>query len=267
MLIVKIGGGRDINHEAIFADLAELAANKMRAIVVHGGNYEMDALAERLNVPQKMITSVSGYQSRYTDAATMEVFQMAYCGKVNKHLVALGQQAGLNVIGLSGMDGRLLVGPRKKALRIRENGKTRIVRDDMTGKIETVNVELLNLLCGAGYTPLICPPALSDENEAINVDGDRAAARIAMATRAEKLIILSNVPGLLRDVSNESSLIDKIDRNKIDDFAEFAEGRMKKKIMGAVEAIDGGVTEVIFADARREKPIRAALEHRGTLIH
>ena len=118
----------------------------------------------------------------------------------------------------------------------------------------------------AGFLPLICPPALSEEFEPINVDGDRAAAKIAAAMGAERLIILSNVPGLLEDKDDETTLIPLIERDRIEEFEHFAKGRMRKKVMGAVEALDGGVDEVIFADARGDRPIDAAFNHQGTVM-
>jgi acetylglutamate/LysW-gamma-L-alpha-aminoadipate kinase len=113
---------------------------------------------------------------------------------------------------------------------------------------------------------VLTPPAASDKGEAINVDGDRASAMVAAAFNAEALVILSNVPGLLRNFPDEGSLIREIPRAKANDFMQFAEGRMKKKVMGAVEAISEGVQRVIFADGRVESPISAALAGGGTQI-
>lgn len=267
IIVLKIGGGRDVDHEAVFSDLKLHIDAGNAFVVVHGANYEMDRLSERLGKPPVTLHSVSGYVSRYSDPETMDIFKMVYCGLVNTSLVELCQRRGINAVGLSGVDGALLRGERKKALRVVENGKKRIVRDDYSGKIEAVNVELLRMLVGSGYLPLISPPALSEESEAINVDGDRAAARIAAALGAERLVILSNVPGLLRDVSDETSLISEIRRPELQQIEDFAQGRMRKKTMAAAEAIDGGVSEVILGDARRAHPIREALGRRGTWIH
>lgn len=266
MIVIKIGGGADISHRDIFENLRRLLDRGERTVVVHGGNAEMATLAARLGQQPRMVTSVSGYESRYTDAAAIETFKMAYCGKVNKSLVELCQAVGINAIGLAGVDGRLLVARRKKALRIIEDGRRRILRDDLSGKIEAVNVDLLRLLLDNEYVPLICPPALSEEHQAVNVDGDRAAAMIAGALGAEALLILSNVPGLLRDRHDESTLITRIDRTALADNEQFAEGRMKKKVMGAAEALELGVGRVIFADARTQNPIDAALGGGGTHI-
>ena len=266
MMVIKIGGGREINHRAIFENLRALLDAGQQAVVVHGANHEMSVLTERLNLPQRMIASVSGYESRYTDPATMEAFLMAYCGKVNKTLTALAHSVGLQAVGLSGVDGRLLGAQRKKAIRIVEDGKKKLIRDDCSGRIESVNADLLRTLLQAGYVPLICPPALSAECEPINVDGDRAAARIAGALGAERLIILSNVPGLLEDPDDESTLIPRIDRRQMEHAMQVARGRMRKKVLGAVEALNEGVGEVVFADARIERPIDAAMSGRGTVI-
>jgi acetylglutamate/LysW-gamma-L-alpha-aminoadipate kinase len=113
---------------------------------------------------------------------------------------------------------------------------------------------------------VLTPPGASDHGEAINVDGDRAAAMVAAAFHAEALVILSNVPGLLRRFPDETTLIRAIPRAKAEDFMQYAEGRMKKKVMGAVEAIGEGVQRVIFADGRVASPITQALAGGGTQI-
>jgi acetylglutamate/LysW-gamma-L-alpha-aminoadipate kinase len=113
---------------------------------------------------------------------------------------------------------------------------------------------------------VLTPPGASTAGEAINVDGDRAAAMVAGAMKADALVILSDVPGLLRTFPDESTLITEIPRALADRFMEFAEGRMKKKVMGAVEAVAAGVARVIFADGRIADPISGALAGGGTHI-
>lgn len=266
MIVVKIGGSKGINLEAFCLDLAKCIKAGADIILVHGGSHETNVLSERLGKPPRFVTSLSGVESRYTDRETLEIFTMVYVGKVNKYIVEQLQKHGLNAVGLSGIDGRLLEGSRKEFIKVIEDGKRKVLRDDFTGKVEKVNVHLLKLLRDNGYTPVITPPAISYESEAINVDGDRAAAVLAAALGADKLVILSNVPGLLRDVSDESSLITEIHRDQLDRYADFAKGRMKKKIMGAAEALQEGVREVIFADARGEYAVSRALEGKGTVI-
>ena len=112
----------------------------------------------------------------------------------------------------------------------------------------------------------MCPPALSYDSEIINVDGDRAAAVVAVACKAETLVILSNVPGLLRDIADADSLVKQIERDELGDAMDIAQGRMKKKVMGASEALEGGVGKVILGDARLQRPIRRALDECGTVL-
>ena len=167
---------------------------------------------------------------------------------------------------MCGVDGRSMEGERKAAIKVVEDGKRKVLRDDFTGRVERVNTALLTLLLDHGYMPVLCPPAISYESEIINVDGDRAAAVLAGAFQADTLIILSNVPGLLRDVHDENSLIQHIDKSRLTSYMDIAEGRMKKKIMGAMEALDQGVARVVLGDARLERPIQQALQGRGTVI-
>lgn len=266
MIVIKVGGGKDLNIDAVVADIAALHAAGRPLLLVHGGAETTNEVAEALGHPPEFVTSESGFVSRRTDRRTLEIFEMVYCGQLNKMWVEKLQQAGVNAVGLSGLDGRIFEGKRKDTLRVRVNGRRLVLRDDWTGTVEQVNTHLLQLLLDAGYLPVLTPPGSSDQGEAINVDGDRAAAMVAAAFNAEALIILSNVPGLLRNFPDESSLITQIPRAKADDFMQYAEGRMKKKVMGAVEAIGEGVQRVIFADGRIDQPVSKALDGGGTQI-
>ncbi|HVZ93197.1 MAG TPA: [LysW]-aminoadipate kinase [Phycisphaerales bacterium] len=266
ILVVKLGGSAGNDIAAFCNDVAEFVRAGRRLVVVHGGSDWTNRLSEQLGAPPEFITSPSGHTSRRTDRRTLEIMQMACRGGLNQAVVEKLQAAGVNAIGLSGMDGRTWVGERKEAVRSVENGRTRIIRDDFTGTVEDVNVELLRTLLGAGYTPVLCPPGLSRGNEPINVDADRAAARTAAAIGASELLLLSNVAGLMRAFPDESTLIPRIQRGAIDEAMGFAEGRMKKKVLGAGEALEGGVTRVVIGDARSERPIAAALAGKGTVF-
>lgn len=266
MIVVKIGGTNGVNLPAVCADVAELVKSGERVVVVHGGSGETNAISEKLGHPPRFVTSVSGFSSRYTDRETLEIFAMVTAGKINTLLVEAFQRLGVNAFGLSGVDGRLMAAKRKDSIRIVENGKQRILRDDYTGKIESVDGRLLHMLLAAGFTPVVAPLAISPDGDALNVDADRAAAMVAGALAAEQLIILSNVPGLLRQFPDESTLIPHIDKARVEQALDFAEGRMKKKVLGASEALGLGVGQVIFADGRTEGPIRRAIAGQGTVI-
>ena len=266
MIVVKIGGVEGLGIESLCADVAPLVRKGEQLVLVHGGSHQTNVISEKLGKPPRFVTSVSGHVSRYTDRETLEIFAMVVAGRVNKLLVERLQSLGVNAVGLSGPDGRLLEGRRKSALKIMENGKRKVLHGEWSGVIEQVNISLLRLLLDHGYTPVIAPLAISHEGEMVNVDGDRAAAAVAAALRAEALILLSNVPGLLKDFPDESSLIRSIRRGDVEDYLPYAQGRMKKKLMGAAEALAGGAGRVILGDGRIEAPVSQALAGRGTVI-
>jgi len=267
MIVVKAGGGKGLDMEAVCADVAELIAQGEQVILVHGGSHETNVISEKLGHPPRFVTSASGHVSRYTDRETLEIFAMVVAGRINKLLVERLQQLGINAVGLSGLDGRLLEGKRKSMLRIVENGKRKILRGEYSGKIEQVNAGLLKTLLEAGYTPVVAPLAISHESEAVNVDGDRAAAAIGAALKAQTVVILTNVPGLLRDFPDESTLIPHIPLEQAAEYLDrYAQGRMKRKLLGAIEALRDGVGQVIIADGRVAQPVQRALDGQGTVI-
>lgn len=266
MIVVKIGGASGVNLGAVCADIARAVGEGRKVVVVHGGSDATSTLSGQLGVPNKFITSPSGHTSRRTDRRTMEIFQMAVRGLFNQQIVECLTRLGVNAAGVSGIDGRTWVGERKTAIRAVEDGRTVIVRDDLSGTVETVNTALVGALLGAGFTPVLCPPALSTGGEPINVDADRAAAMTAAALGAPTLLLLSNVRGLYRDFPDETSLIPRISRDAVDEFMEFAQGRMKKKVLGAKDALSAGVRRVVIGDARGEAPLTRALAGEGTVF-
>lgn len=264
--VVKLGGTEGVDFSAICNDAAALLKHGNQFVFVHGGSSEANVVGESLGRPPKMITSPSGYTSRYTDRKTLEIFLMAVNGKVNSLLTEQLQILGVNAFGLCGLDGKLMQATRKESVQSVENGKRKIIRDDFTGKIEIVNSELLRMLLNAGYLPVIAPVAVSEKGEALNVDADRAAAMVASAIKAETLILLTAVPGLMKNFPDQSTLIRQLSQSQLTAAAEAAQGRMKKKVLGAEEALKGGVNRVIIADGRIQNPISTALAGNGTVI-
>lgn len=262
ILVVKLGGGAGLDVDAVLRDLA---SRREPWVLVHGGNAELDAVSRQMGHEPRFVTSPSGHTSRVTDPATIGLIQMVYRGRINNDLVVRLQALGVNAVGLSGADGRLWEAERKEAIRVVENGRKFLLRDDQTGKVVRVNAGLLRLLLDNGYRPVLTLPAITTEGLAVNVDGDRAAAAVAAALGARELVILSNVPGLLRDVADPSSLIASV--AKADLAADtFAQGRMKKKLLGASEALQGGVARVVIGSANRPHPVTDALAGVGTVV-
>lgn len=262
-LVVKIGGGAGTLTTTILNEVAQLAAQGERIVLLHGGSDLTNSLGEQLGHPARMITSPGGMTSRYTDAETLRIFAMAVAGQINTDLVARLQGLGVNALGLAGVDGRLLVARRKAVVRsVTPDGRTLILRDDYTGQIEAVNGALLRMLLDAGYLPVIAPLALSRDGERLNVDGDRAAAAVAAALQADTLVILTNVPGLLADPNDASTLIRTIPADSLDDYTKYAKGRMGKKLLGAQEALQGGVARICIGN----ESLLSVLDGGGTTI-
>ena len=263
MIVIKLGGSAGIDVDRFLADLARL---ERPYVLVHGANVELDSLMRRLGTEPRLVTSSTGQVSRYTDQETMDLFLMAYCGKVNKRIVETLQRYGVNAVGLAGIDGHLARGRRKPRIRVVEDGKPRMLDGDYAGSIEEIDTSLLQLLVDHGYVPVLTPPALSKEGDAINVDGDKLAMEVAVALQADSLLIFSNTPGLLADLDDPTSTIERIDPQHPEDGLERAQGRMKKKVLAAVDAVQRGVGEVILADANRENAIESALQGAGTRV-
>uniref|UniRef100_A0A455T5U6 Putative [LysW]-aminoadipate kinase n=1 Tax=Thermogemmatispora argillosa TaxID=2045280 RepID=A0A455T5U6_9CHLR len=262
-LVVKIGGGAGIDAAPIVDEIARLVTEGERVVLVHGGSQLTNELSERLGHPMQVLTAPNGMTSRYTDAETLRIYAMAVAGQINTELVALLQRRGVNALGLAGVDGRLLLARRKTALRaVMPDGRIRVVRDDYSGQIEQVNAPLLRLLLEAGYTPVVAPLALGLEGERLNVDGDRVAAAIAAALGVETLAILTNVPGLLRDLADPTSVVRVIAAPDLEEYLPYAQGRMRKKLLGAREALAGGVQRVCIGSSS----LAALLAGDGTVI-
>lgn len=265
MYLIKIGGGDQLNLNYICQDIASLA-KKEKIVIVHGASKTRDKIAEKLGCPTKTVTSPSGISSVYTDEKALEIFLMVYAGLINKKIVAKLQSCGVNAVGLSGVDGRLWEAKRKKELFVKENNKVKLLSDNLTGRVEKINIDLIKLLVKNGYVPVICSPAISFDNEIVNVDNDGAIAIMAHSLKIKELISLFEAPGLLENPNDEKSTIDHIEKNKIDEYLKYAQGRMKKKILGAKKAIELGVEKIYWGDGRIKNPIINLLNGKGTII-
>jgi acetylglutamate/LysW-gamma-L-alpha-aminoadipate kinase len=272
-VVVKIGGAKAVEPEGALADIAALVDGSARSAdegvdlaVVHGGSTAVDDALERMGMEPEYVETPSGVVGRFTDAETMDVFKMAMAGQVNTDLVTGLREAGADAVGLSGVDGGLLTGPRKSAVRVVEDGKRKIRRGDHSGRIESVNADLLETLLADGYTPVASPPMLADDGVAVNTDADRASAAVAGALGAT-LVSLTDVEGVYRDPDDPSTRIERVETpDEYADLEAAAEGFMSRKVMAATEALEGGSPEVVVASANADEPVRAALEGGGTHV-
>ncbi len=260
ILVVKLGGGAGLDTAAACSDLARIAQGRSLA-VAHGVSDAMNRLCAERGIEAQHLTSPSGHVSRYTPASLRDVYVEA-ARQVNDSIVSALDLRGICARGFAG-DNVLLRAERKRAIRALVNGRVRMIRDDHSGSIRAVNSKVLREAVKTGHVPVLPPMATSDEG-LLNVDGDRAAAAVAGALQAETLIILSNVRGLYRDFPNENSFVPAVSRSQLDQALDWAQGRMKRKVLAAQEALSAGVDAVIIADGRGENAITRALAGEGT---
>ena len=238
-IVVKYGGNAMISDElrkAVMSDIILLNLVGIRVVMVHGGGPEISDMLERLNHASHFVDGL-----RYTDDVTMEVVQSILCGKVNKNLVAQLNRLGGKAVGLCGMDGGLF-----QAVQLDE-------KYGLVGEITDVNPEPVFTALESGYIPVVATVAQgTDADTTYNVNADTAAAKLATALGAEKLILLTDIRGLLRDPKDEETLIHVV---HVDDVAKLTDegvisGGMIPKMQCCVDAIHGGVERVHILDGR-----------------
>jgi acetylglutamate kinase len=260
-MVVKYGGNAMINADlkaAVIQDVILMACVGIRTVLVHGGGPEIEALLKKTGKESRFVDGL-----RYTDGETMEAVQMVLCGKVNKDIVSLIEQAGGKAMGLCGIDGAML-----RARRIREKDL------GLVGEIEQVNTAVLDSVLDSGAVPVVSSVAYGtgeDEGRALNINADTAAAKIAVAMSAEKLLLMTDVRGVLRNVQDPDSLIKTVacgDIEKLKDEGVVSKG-MIPKVDCCSLAIDGGVKRAHIIDGRLSHALLIELftdEGIGTMI-
>ena len=258
MITIKIGGSVVDNlHPSTISDIKKVAETE-GIIIVHGGGKEVTKVCEQLGKEPKFVTSPSGIKSRYTDKETVEIFTMVMSGRINKTIVQMLQKNGINAIGLSGVDARVIQAERKKTLLIiNEKGRKQAIDGGYMGKITKVNSDFIKSLLDQGLTPVISPIAISEESDFLNVDGDRAAAYVAGSVGSDKVLFITNVDGLFMD----DKLVTKLTLAEAKEIRPKVGPGMEKKILASTEALDMGVKEALIANGQRENPISSAIAH------
>jgi acetylglutamate kinase len=260
-LVIKYGGNAMIDDqlkEQVMQDIALLHYVGIRPLVVHGGGPEISALMRQMGHEP---TFVGGL--RVTDAATMEIVEMALTGKTNKNIVARLNQQGATAVGLSGKDANLLVARKLESPK----GDLGFV-----GEIMQVNADILTLLVGQGYIPVISSVAIGEDGESYNVNADHAAGAIAAAVGAEKLVMLTDVEGLYADYPDRSTLISEMDTTRAREMLETgkAEKGMIPKLEACITALEGGVSRAHMIDGRHPHAILIEIftdAGVGTMVH
>ncbi|MFD8063220.1 [LysW]-aminoadipate kinase [Streptomyces cyaneofuscatus] len=266
LTVVKCGGNPAVDAAGVCADVAGLVREGHRVLLVHGGSGEIARLAGRLGVPQRTLVAPDKVSARYTDAATLEVVVLALAGGVKPGIVAELSRLGVPAVGLTGLDGGMLRARRKSVVRSVVDGRTTLVRDNFSGLVTEVRAELAETLLRSGFVPVVSPPAIDERDQPVNVDADRAAAALAAALGAERLVLLTGAPGVLADPDDETSVLSVCEVPTAGAPGGFAGGGMALKLVAAREALAGGVPSVRIADGRVPRPVSRALAGAGTAV-
>jgi len=258
-IVVKYGGNAMINGElktAVIQDVVLMSCVGIRAVLVHGGGPEIEAMLKKTGKESRFVNGL-----RYTDAETMEIVQMVLCGKVNKDITGLIHQQGGRAVGLCGIDGAML-----KACKIQNEDL------GLVGEIEEVDTSVLHSALDAGFIPVVSSVAAGiEDGQPLNINADIAAAKIAAALGAEKLILMTDVRGILRDLQNPESLIKTVNYDELKKLKEqgiISKGMIPKADCCAL-AIEGGVKNAHIIDGRLPHALLVELfsdEGIGTMI-
>jgi len=262
--VVKLGG--DIVKGEIppefMADLKKLVQTNQVVLVYCEGEAATE-IATKLGKEQRFVVSPDGMKSRYTDRETVEIFTMVMCGLIAKKLVELLERGGITAVSLSGLDGGVLRATRKKKLLIVDERSRKVVIDGgYTGKMKSADATVIEALLDRGFIPVVSPVAMGDEAEPLNVDSDRAAAYLAVGAHADAVLFLTDVKGLKLDGNVVDGLTVQEARSSLPKIG-FG---MQKKVLAGIEAMEGGVGEVIIASGFGPSPLSAAMAHEGCTV-
>lgn len=262
-IVIKIGGDllkENLNY--VISDLVKIHADNKKIILCHAGADIVTTVAEKMGKPQIFTFSTKGYQARYVDEETRDIYIMVVAGLNNKRIVKEMISKELPAVGISGVDGGLIIADRFKKAMVILDGKKKL-KDNYTGKPSKLNVQLIETLWEKNYIPVIASVAISEDNEIVAGDSDRISNAIAVATKADKLILLTDVDGVL-DKNNK--LINHINNQSAESILENVTGGMKTKLITALKSASEGIKQVIIASGLRKNPILKALANENCTI-
>ncbi len=257
VLVVKYGGNAMVNQdlkEQVMEDIVLLHLIGVKVVLVHGGGPEITELMQKLGKKAEFVDGL-----RVTDKETVDIVQMVLAGKVNKSLVNFLEMKGGKAMGISGMDGRLI------------ESKMKDPRLGFVGEITNINIQCVEDLLQKGYIPVISTIGCDKEGNAYNINGDTAAARIAGALKAERLIMMTDIAGLLKDKDDPSTLIPEITVSQAKKLFDegVIQGGMIPKVKCCMDAISHGVKNVVIMDGRIPHSILMEIltdEGAGTMV-
>ena len=265
-ILIKYGGHAMVDEEAKSSTARDTVLLKyvgMKPLIVHGGGPEISRSMEKLGKESKFIKGL-----RVTDEETMEIIEMVLVGKISTEIVSELIKHDGDAISLSGKDSSLIYAHKKGARKIDEE----LVDLGLVGEVDCVNTDLLEMFIDNDYIPVISPVGIAKDGTSLNLNADTAAGEVASAIDAEKLIILTDVPGVLRDPSDPDSLIQKIRISEVPDLIEqgVITGGMIPKIETCVKAIENGVKSCHIIDGRKKHSLLLEIfttDGIGTMIY
>nr|YP_009502080.1 acetylglutamate kinase [Porolithon onkodes]ASB29682.1 acetylglutamate kinase [Porolithon onkodes] len=240
-IVIKYGGSAMQNQvlkNKVIEDILFLSHIGLKPVLIHGGGPTINHWLNKLNITSQFRQGI-----RVTDSTTMEIVEMVLVGKVNQELVALMNKKKGKAIGLSGKDAQLII-----ATRFFDQG------DNFVGKISHVNIDIIDVLAQQGYIPIIASVAGSQDGQAYNINADTVAGAVAAELKAEKLILLTDTPGILSNINNASSLIRSLDSSRVSSLKEknIISGGMIPKVDCCMQALQDGVKSAHIIDGRIE---------------
>lgn len=249
-VVIKYGGNAMINDtlkEAVIMDVILMKFVGIHPVIVHGGGPEINSMLQRVGLKSTFVQGL-----RVTDADTMEIVEMVLAGKVNKEIVALIHRFGGRAVGLSGKDGGLITA-KKRFEMIKNESDERVPTDiGFVGDVVRINPEIVRGLVDQGYIPVVSPIGAGEKGEAYNINADTVAGELAEALEADKLVLLTDVEGILRDPKDSSSLISSLHIDDVECLIEqgVIGGGMIPKVQCCVQALQGGVGTTHIIDGR-----------------
>ncbi len=262
--VVKIGGSVLDNGvpEPLINDFSIFGHDAV--CIVHGGGKTVTRISEKMGIQPRFIVSASGIRSRFTDEETIEVYKMVMTGKINSDIVLALNRRHIAAFGFSGIDGPTIYGQRKKKLVVLDGRDRKMAIDGgLTGKVTRVDTSIISMLLDRKILPVISPIAVSEALEPLNIDADRAASSIASAIGADKLIMITDVDGVIQD----GNVVRNARLKDIEEIRGEVGNGMDKKLIFVKEALNLGVREVIIANGLIENPLQNALNgKRRTVI-
>ena len=262
-IVVKIGGAEGLDLPAALDDIAHIS-EQQSIVVVHGVSAKMNQLCAERGVKIRTLTSPTGHFSRHTPPEIRDIYVEA-AEAANHEIVQGLLERNVKAISFAG-DKVAIKAARKSAIRAVERGRIRVIRDDHSGYIQSVDAPALQDALNSNLVPVVPPMAKSEISGFLNVDGDRAAAAVASAVNAVSQVIVSNVDGLYRQFPDPETLVSLVPYNELEDALLWAQGRMKRKVLAATEAIEGGVEQVIITNGRIANAISNSLQGLGGTV-